>query len=105
MPATSNLTPFHEALSYKSHPRLEWVPTGVTAADIVSHLSEYSSTIGWRACCHVSDEDVPSVIAELERFDFNDMEEEPPYFAKFLAWLHKMVRSPVISMCTSVNLE
>lgn len=87
----------------------------VISGETTSSLRAYSSTVVWEACCHVSDEDVPRTIAELEHFDFKacchvsekdivnvvadwklknqSLPVGPWYFDKFLAWLYRLVHS------------
>jgi hypothetical protein len=87
----------------------------VLAGESTSSLRVYSSEVGWMACCHVSDEDVPRIVAELECFDFRvcchvsekdivsvvaewrDKHRPLPVvpwdFDDFLAWLYRLVHS------------
>lgn len=63
----------------------------MTEEKVLADLRSFSSFVGWKACCSVSDEDIPRMIAELEHFDFGSMLEAPWYFGEFLAWLYKLV--------------
>ncbi len=71
-------------------PKLQWLHSEVTE---YATLRRYSSVVGWKACCSVSDEDIPRVVAELERFEFKNMHMKPMHFGEFLAWLYKLVHS------------
>ncbi len=55
----------------------------------------FSSCIAWAACPHVSEKDIPKLVAELECFDFGSLTEVPDGFSYFLDWLYKLVRSPL----------
>lgn len=54
-------------------------------------LKNFSSIVGWKACCRISDKDVPSIVAELERFDFGSLDKTLMGFGEFLSWLYKLV--------------
>ncbi len=72
------------------HPKLKWLHTGGTEDGVLTDLRLYLSVVGWKACRRVSDEDIPRMIAELEHFDFRNID-EPTHFGDFLAWLYKLV--------------
>lgn len=79
-------------------PRIEWVHSDLGVDKTIWYLWDFSSTVGWRACCNVSDEDVPRVVAELEHFDFRVLKAHSwrEGMGDFLAWLYKLVRSFII---------
>lgn len=93
----SSSTPYsHKDLDPISHPHLEWVHDNLSADQIALSLRNFSSVVGLGACCNVSDEDIPRVVAEFEHFDFKVLGGGMWDAGYFLAWLYRLVRSPII---------
>lgn len=80
-----------EAAYSTSCPKLEWASSS-QKQDIFANVKEFAWRMGWKTCSQVSDADSPGIVATLEDFDFRGMTRDPPGFAKFLAWLYKLVR-------------